>query len=83
MANFYTNSEMTDIHFMYGRAKGNASKAVPLYSAAYPNRRQSSRRMFSKIHQRLRETGQFKPNLVNCDRSQLVRIPARKIFYAI
>jgi len=40
MANFYTNSEMTDIHFMYGRAKDNASKAAHLYPAAYPNRRQ-------------------------------------------
>jgi len=28
MANFYTNSEMMDIHFMYGRAKGNALKAA-------------------------------------------------------
>jgi len=45
---------------MYDRAKGNASKAARLYHAAYPNRRQPSRRMFSKIHQWLRETVQTK-----------------------
>ncbi|KYN22299.1 hypothetical protein ALC57_05307 [Trachymyrmex cornetzi] len=73
MANFYTNSEMTDIHFMYGRAKDNASKAARLYHAAYPNHRQPSRRMFSKIYQRLRETEQFIPNLVDCGRLRLVR----------
>jgi len=32
--------------------------------------------MFSKIHQCLHETEQFKPNLVDCDRPRLVRIPA-------
>lgn len=76
MANFYTNSEMTDIHFMYGRSKSNASKAARLYHVAYPNCRQPSRRMFSKIHQRLREIGQFESNLVDCGRPRLVRTPA-------
>jgi len=31
----FTNSEMTDIYFMYGRAKSNASKATRLYHEAY------------------------------------------------
>ena len=52
------------------KQKGNASKAARLYYAAYPNCRQPSRRIFSKIHQRLRETGQFK---FSCDRPRLVR----------
>jgi len=78
--NFYTNSEMTDIHFMHGRAKNNASKAARLYYAAYPNRRQPSRRMFSKIHQC--ETGvQFKPNLIAVDRDLLELLQSSKIFY--
>ena len=55
MAN-YINFEMTDIHLWMD----NASKAARLYHAAYPNHRQPSRRMFSKIHQRLRETVQTK-----------------------
>ena len=79
MANFYTNSEMTDIHFMYGKAKGNASKVARLYHATYSNRRQPNRRMFSKIHQRLRETGQFKSHLVD---HLLEFLHSRKIFYA-
>jgi len=72
----HTNSKMTNIHFMYGRVKGNVLKLPRLYHAAYPNCRQPNRRMFSKIHQCLREIGQFKPNLVDCGRPRLVRIPA-------
>ena len=46
-----------------------------MYHAVYPNRQQPSKRMFNKIHERLREIGQFKPNLVDCGRSRLVRSP--------
>ena len=74
----FTNSEMTDIHFMHGRAKNNTSKAARLYYAAYPNSRQPSRRMFSKIHQCETEV-QFKPNLIAVDLLELLQ--SRKIFY--
>jgi len=47
--------------------------------AIYSNRRQPNRRMFSKIHQRLRETGQFKSHLVD---HLLEFLHSRKIFYA-
>jgi len=70
------------IFILYGRAKSNASKATRLYHEAYiSNRRQPSRRMFSKI-QLLRETGQFKPNLVAVDRDLLELLHSSKIFYA-
>jgi Transposase. len=53
----YSNAELTDMHFMYGRANGNATEARRLYVDAYPNRQIPSQRMFGRIHQRLRDTG--------------------------
>jgi len=61
---------------------GNASKAARLYHAAYPNCRHPSRRMFNKIHQRLHETEQFKPNLIAVNRDLLELLHSRKIFFA-
>ena len=34
----YTNIELTDMHFMYGRANGNAREALRQYIDAFPNR---------------------------------------------
>ena len=59
MAVNFTNQEFADMHFMYGRANGNAAEAARLYTVSYPNRRHPDRRMFSRIHQRLCERGSF------------------------
>lgn len=59
MVNF-TNSELTDMHFTYGLADGNAYEARRIYQARYPNRILPDPRTFSRIHRRLHETGTFK-----------------------
>lgn len=55
-----SKEEFTDIHFMYGRANGNAKLAAKLYRKAFPNRRCPHYLLFSKIDQRLRKRGSFK-----------------------
>ena len=56
----YIIVEYTDIHFMYGKAKGNALEAARLYAEAFPHRRHPYGRTFSRIQQRLRENGSFR-----------------------
>ncbi|KAB7494155.1 Nucleosome-remodeling factor subunit [Armadillidium nasatum] len=56
----YTNSEMCDMHFVYGRANGNSLAAMRLYEEMYPNRVIPHHTMFARLHQRLGETGSFK-----------------------
>lgn len=55
----YTNSEMCDMHFFYGLANGNALAARRLYEERYPDRVIPHHTMFSRLHQRLSETGSF------------------------
>jgi len=68
---------MTNIHFIYGRTKDNASKAARLYHAAYSNHRQPNRRKFSKIH-----LSGVRPDRIgvqtkfSCGRLRFVRTPA-------
>lgn len=72
----YSNAEFTDMHFMYGRANGNATEARRLYAVAYPNRRLPSRQVFQRIHQRLRESGSFQARVNDRGRTRFVRTPA-------
>ena len=57
----YTFAEMAKIHFFYGRANGSAHEARRLYQETFPKRRLPFSRTFSRIAQRLRETGTFIP----------------------
>lgn len=74
MAN-YTNSEMADMHFIYGLANGNAREARRLYMERYPNRMIPDHRIFSNIHRRLGETGTFKKNTNDAGKPRTVRTP--------
>src|SRR5678816_1016760 len=56
----YTNSEMSDMHFVYGRTNGNSLADMRLYEEMYLNRVIPHHTMFARLHQRLRETGSFK-----------------------
>lgn len=58
----YTNSELADIHYMYGLADGSARTARRLYQEKFPNRVTPDSRTFSNLHRRLAETGTFKGN---------------------
>ena len=56
----YSIVRCKDIHFMYGKANGNALEAARLYAKASPKRRHPDSRTFTRIHQRLRENGSFR-----------------------
>ena len=60
--NRYTNADMTDMHFIYGLADGNALEARRLYIERFPARIAPDRKMFESIHRRLQETGTLKRN---------------------
>lgn len=56
----FSNSELADMHFVYGLARGNGSEAKRLYREMYPNRRQpASGRFFQNLHLRLGVHGSF------------------------
>ena len=56
----YSIVEYTDIHFMYGKANGNALEVGRFNAEAFPNRRHPGSRTFTRIHQRLRANGSFR-----------------------
>lgn len=58
----FSFEELTDIHFCYGLADGNANLARRLYQDKYPNRHLPNNRTFTSVHTRLRERGTFKTN---------------------
>jgi hypothetical protein len=55
----YGKEEYADMHFMYGKANGNALEAARLYREAFPHRRQPDSRTFTRVYQRLRAYGSF------------------------
>lgn len=71
----FTNSEMAEMHFMYGLANGNAREARRLYMERYPNRVIPNQRIFSNIHRRLVETGCVNKKSFDGGRPRTVRTP--------
>lgn len=71
----YSNIELADMHFMYGRANGNAREALRLYVDVHPNRQIPSVRGFVRLHQRLRDTGSFGKQSHNSGRPRSVCTP--------
>lgn len=71
----YTNSEMAEMHFIYGLANGNAREAQRRYIERYPNRLIPDPRTFTNIHRRLMETGSFHNKNVDAGRPRAVRTP--------
>ncbi|KAJ4447862.1 hypothetical protein ANN_09871 [Periplaneta americana] len=55
----YSNQELAEIHFMYGKADGNAALARRLYQERYPQRQCPDRKTFVRLHYRLCEYGKF------------------------
>ncbi|KAJ4434760.1 hypothetical protein ANN_23329 [Periplaneta americana] len=55
----YSNQELAEIHFMYGKADGNAALARRLYKERYPQRQCPDRKTFVRLHSRLCEYGKF------------------------
>lgn len=71
----YTNEELADVHFTYGRANGNSNLARRLYAETYRNRRCPAKGTFAAIHRRLRERGSFIPDTADCGVQRNIRTP--------
>ncbi|KAJ4426406.1 hypothetical protein ANN_27220 [Periplaneta americana] len=59
LCDMYSNQELAEIHFMYGKADGNAALARRLYQQRYPQRQCPDRKTFVRLHYRLCEYGKF------------------------
>ncbi|KAJ4434953.1 hypothetical protein ANN_23525 [Periplaneta americana] len=59
LCDMYSNQEQAKIHFMYGKADGNAALAHRLYQKRYPQRQCPDRNTFVRLHYRLCEYGKF------------------------
>jgi hypothetical protein len=55
----FSYEEYADMHFVYGVFNGNTTAAVEEYRLRYPWRRIPDRRVFTRVHQHLREKGSF------------------------
>lgn len=55
-----SNAELTDVHFMYGLANGDAKLAAKLYKEKFPERRCPHYLLFPEIDRRLRKRGSLK-----------------------
>lgn len=71
--NNYTIEEYCDMHYFYGMANGNPLQARRLYCERFPNRQHPNFKTFTAVHNRLKETGTFKCNMVDTGRDRLVR----------
>ena len=55
----FSYEEYADMHFVYGVCNGNTNAAVEEYRLRYPRPRIPDRRVFTHVHQHLREKGAF------------------------
>lgn len=69
----FSNSEMADMHLMYGLAECNSLEAKRLYEQHFPNRVAPCHKTFSAIHARLSENGSFSRNGYAAGRPRSVR----------
>ncbi|KAJ4438675.1 hypothetical protein ANN_14622 [Periplaneta americana] len=59
LCDMYSNQELAKIHFMYGKADGNAALARRLYQERYPQLQCPDRKTFVRLHYGLCEYGKF------------------------
>ncbi|KAJ4436030.1 hypothetical protein ANN_18657 [Periplaneta americana] len=59
LCDMYSNQELAEIHFMYGKADGSAVLARRLYQERYPQRQCPDRKTFVRLHYRLCKYGKF------------------------
>ena len=68
----FSHVEYCDMHFVYGFCNGNAHAAFEEYQRRFPNRRISSRCVFTRINQTLRDTGRL-PSVAVRSEKEVVR----------
>lgn len=69
----YSFEEMSSMHLMYGLAYCNRAEARRLYAEHFPHRRLPNEKTFERLHNRLRETGSFKPRARDRGRPRTAR----------
>ena len=74
----FSHVEYCDMHFVYRFCNGNARAAVDEYQRRFPDRRIPSRRVFTRIHQTLRETGCLPSVAVHSEREVVRTINTRE-----
>lgn len=72
----FTNTEMADMHIVYGEVHCNGRAAARLYAERYPNRRAPNYRMFANLHRNLCEYGTFSKSAQDTGRTRMTRTPA-------
>lgn len=75
MEAYYSTREMADMIFCYGLANGSNREARARYVQNYPTRRVPSQKLFSKLFQRLAETGFLTPRVIDRGRTRSLRTP--------
>ena len=58
----YSFMELADMLMCYGDAKGSTPEALRIYCQKYPRRNVPDRRIFTRLYQRLRDTGSVTGN---------------------
>ncbi|KAJ4442624.1 hypothetical protein ANN_04213 [Periplaneta americana] len=65
LCDMYSNQELAEIHFMYGKADGNAALARRLYQERYPQRQCPDRKTFARLHYRYHEAQFTRDGITN------------------
>ena len=73
----FSHVEYCDMHYVYGYCDGNVSAAVNEYRRCNPERRVSSKRVFTRVQQALRDSGCFPSFALHSERA-IVRINTRE-----
>ena len=74
----FSHVEYCDMHFVYRFCDGNARAAVQEYERRFPDRRISSRSVFTRIHQTFRDTGSLPSVSVQSERKVVGTINTRE-----
>lgn len=69
----YTNIEFADMHKAFGAAYGNANLAQRIYEEQHPQRHIPCHTTFSRLDQRLRDSGQCQARKIDSGRHRTVR----------
>ena len=72
--NSFSNAELVNIHFTYGRLNGNSNLAQRLYREDFPQSQFPSKSTFASIHQHIRKTGSFEICAINSGVQRIGRI---------
>ncbi|KAJ4444682.1 hypothetical protein ANN_06479 [Periplaneta americana] len=83
LCDMYSNQELAEIHFMYGKVDGNAALARRLYQERYPQRQCPDRKTFVRLHYRPCEYGKFNSMVWEGDDQDLQLQKYRRRFWRL